>query len=387
MIACVWLPHFATELIRSTDKTLARKSLLLCDPDTTQVVARCRPSMQRGVTLNMPLHAALAAMPDASILSYSAQQVNEAYDVLLKRLRDFTDRIEPVHEDDGIQFYLDLGRLNSKQVSVLGRKIIRAVKQEIDLKAHVGIASNRFTAFAAAYVEDGLRVIPNGSEAGFLYKLPVNWLPLSREHLRRLDLFGIHQIGAFAQLPRYAVQAQFGKEALLAYQLANGVDPRPIQPHIPRRRETIMHSFDDPVETLPRLEHALYGQMMPVFDRLQREGYQIESLTVVFQTDDHKTLEQSRPIRAHRSDAVRRSLHTMLSGLSFHQGVTEFEITLNAALRPAPVQMRLFPDDIQLSHNLTLVAEQIGTESLEEAVRTQSDAPLPEDRFTFRRLA
>lgn len=387
MIACVWTPHFDTELQRSTDKKLAGKPVLLCDPDTTAVAARCRTAAERGVMLDMPLHAALAAVPDAVILSYSPQHVTEAHNALLECLRDFTDRIEPMRDGDSLLFYLDLGRLKQKQIATLGRKIIRGVKREIGLSAHVGIASNRFTAFAAAYIEDGLRMIPMGSEAGFLFLRPVDWLPLNGEHLRRLRLFGIETMGAFAKLPRYAVQAQFGKEALLAHALASGMDQRPVKPHIPRQKETGVCLFDDPVESLPNLHHALYHHVAPVFSQLGRVGYHVETLAVIFQLDDGSTIEHTRRMRVHRPDALARSLGAMLAGLSFSNGVVAFETTLTAALLPTPVQMNLFPDEVHLAHSLRLVAEQVGGENIEEAVQTRTDAPLPEDRFTIRRLA
>lgn len=94
----------------------------------------------------------------------------------------------------------------------------------------LGLAGNKFAAWAAARTaEPGGLCVVSEPEARFLAPLPVDWLPLTEETLRRLRVLGLHTLGRLAALPAVAVAEQFGAESLTAWRWARGQDERPVQ--------------------------------------------------------------------------------------------------------------------------------------------------------------
>jgi DNA polymerase-4/protein ImuB len=74
-------------------------------------------------------------------------------------------------------------------------------------------------------------MVVDGADAQeLLAPLPVEALPVSGEMLRRLHLFGIERLEQLAVLPPAALQAQFGREGLLAWRLVAGEEPGRITP-------------------------------------------------------------------------------------------------------------------------------------------------------------
>ena len=71
------------------------------------------------------------------------------------------------------------------------------------MNASIGLAANRFTAGAAAAAANTstLRLVRPGEEAAFLAPLSVETVALEPETARRLDLFGLRQLGQIAVMP------------------------------------------------------------------------------------------------------------------------------------------------------------------------------------------
>jgi hypothetical protein len=89
---------------------------------------------------------------------------------------------------------------------------------------------------------------------------------------------GVRTLGALVALPRLAVVRQFGPHAGPLYDLARGVDPRPVHPAAPPLALERTRTFDDPLdERAPLLAHA--DQMAAeLAGLLSRRGYQAEGL-------------------------------------------------------------------------------------------------------------
>lgn len=83
---------------------------------------------------------------------------------------------------------------------------------------------------AAAYLANPTRLLRDSDAAKLLGGLPVDALPVSGEMLRRLHLFGLERLEQVGALPPAALQAQFGREGLLAWRLIHGEETGRITP-------------------------------------------------------------------------------------------------------------------------------------------------------------
>ena len=102
------------------------------------------------------------------------------------------------------------------------RRLLREVEAE-GYRARVGVAPDRFTAWAAARCGDAaVTVVRRGEAARFLAPLPLELLPLADEVRALLRAAGVHTLGAFAALPRPSL----ARPAAIDYQkLARGEGP------------------------------------------------------------------------------------------------------------------------------------------------------------------
>ncbi|HZS02602.1 MAG TPA: hypothetical protein VFE37_28065 [Chloroflexota bacterium] len=113
--------------------------------------------------------------------------------------------------------------------------LVDALAASTGYVAAVGVADGRGAAAIAARraAAGAMAWVPPGETAAYLAPLPAAWLPVSAEMRRRLELLGLRTIGALAALPVGAVQAQFGPEGRLAWEIAHGRDRRPLAPRTP----------------------------------------------------------------------------------------------------------------------------------------------------------
>ena len=127
----------------------------------------------------------------------------------------------------------------------LARKIIDVVAC-LGFACQVGVADGLFAAQLAARADVAVIVAPGGTPA-FLAPHPVGSLgdPELADLLSRL---GIRTLGEFAALPAAEVANRFGFTGALAYQLARGLDPRPLVPRLPSVDLSVSVAFDPPVE-------------------------------------------------------------------------------------------------------------------------------------------
>jgi hypothetical protein len=122
--------------------------------------------------------------------------------------------------------------------------------------------------------------LPPGEERAFLSPLPISVLPADPEVQRRLVLLGVRTLGALAALPRPAIVRQFGAPAGPLYDLARGVDPRPVLPGAPPLQLARACAFEDPLADRSRLLAHAARMATELAGQLSRRGYQAEGLRI-----------------------------------------------------------------------------------------------------------
>src|SRR5581483_11441776 len=164
--------------------------------------------------------------------------------------------------------------------------LVDALAASTGYVAAVGVADGRGAAAIAARraAAGAMAWVPPGETAAYLAPLPAAWLPVSAEMRRRLELLGLRTIGALAALPVGAVQAQFGPEGRLAWEIAHGRDRRPLAPRTPPCIPSAALAFDTPCADRAQLLAAVEE----LVDRALREvppGQVVGSLQLVLELE------------------------------------------------------------------------------------------------------
>lgn len=275
-VSCVWLPQLPlrVELLRHPAWD-GRPLVLGTGPGERKVVRLCSPEAEdAGIRPGLPLREVLSLCRDAIIVQPDPVRIATVLEEVLNRLR----RVSPVVEPDGDRMFLGLRGLRGVyggDLGLLGRSIRSAVPQL--LHPRVGVAGNKFTALIAARTAapSTMRVVRAAEAVTFLASLPVGYLPLGPEMLRRFDLLGLHTIADLAVLPFSAVQAEFGPIGARAWLLANGHADEPVIPSrfVPSVQASLR--FDNPLSSTEAVFAALNHILARAFDNPVLRGRSI----------------------------------------------------------------------------------------------------------------
>ena len=128
---------------------------------------------------------------------------------------------------------------------------------------------------------------PRGSERSFLAPLSLaDHLPIDSDMTARLKRFGLRTMADFAAMPLAAVEAQFGKEGLVALRLARGEDSRPLVPWEPPQRMEESSRLDPPVDNLEPLLFVARGLVDRLGTRLMEGGHAATVVRLQLELED-----------------------------------------------------------------------------------------------------
>ena len=317
----------------------------------------------------------------------------EAYERLWEALGAFSPAVEGSLDDPG-HFVLDAAGVSPRYGDEAGwaRAVLAAVREQGGIRARLGIASSRFAAEVAAQAAPtgaGYRIV-SGPDARFLAPLPVEFLPLTPEALRRLRLLGLSTMGRLAALSRSAVAEQFGPESLTAWHWARGKDERPVEG---RRCQsfTASHLFEVPevryealLEVAARLaERALAD--LPV----ARPAWAVGRVAVQALTVEGDAWARDVALNASPGpETLRGVLGRLLAHLSGEgSGISELEVLL-VGLEPAGGrQLQLFEaqeSDRQWAQIVRQLSRKHSPDRLVHAEMIDPDAAILPQRYAFR---
>ena len=213
---------------------------------------------------------------------------------------EHTDLIEPLSLDEA---YLDV--TENKQAIPYARDLARAIRARIrevtGLNASAGISYNKFLAKMASDLNkpNGQAVIPPGKGEAFVAGLPVRkFHGIGPATAARMEKLGIATGADLRARPLAELQAAFGKAALWYYQIARGIDLRPVEPFRPRKSIGSEDTFaEDLFDAVPaRSEIGKLAQK--VWRIAVDKQLQARTLTLKVKFADFRQITRSRTLSA-----------------------------------------------------------------------------------------
>lgn len=384
MLSCLWVPHFAAAVERLHNPPLRGAPLLLLSGGRVQhVIAADALAARVGVTPKMSLRHARMLTPDAQTVTAREAAYQRVAGDLAELLLGFANRAELDAQSTDAAFFIAADADTAAPA-------LNALVDALGAPVHCGIAANKLTAhIAAVRGGDTLTRVPAGDEAAFLAPHPVTLLPLDKAMARRLPLLGIHTLGQYAALPRLAAWEQFGLHGRWLHDLANGMDPRPLEPYLPPQRLSLRHGFEPPIHERGPLEAVLGRLAAQLGERLA--GQSAARMTLLLRLSDGTLTEAStqpaEPITAAPLRITRRALD-LLAQIVVAAPVETVTLRLDDVQAPQPRQLSLFEHMAAQRHLKTLVPRWMRrhpqTAFYYGEVHSESPHALPEDRAGLR---
>jgi DNA polymerase-4 len=251
-----------------------------------------------GVHSAMPTARALQLCPEAIVLPPRMDYYAEVSRQIRQIFDRYTPLVEPLSLDEA---FLDV-RGSEKLFGPapgIGRRIKQDIKRELRLVASVGVAPNKFLAKIASDLQkpDGFLIVEPGRVQEFLDPLPIGRLwGVGRAAEGVLERLGVRTIGQLRAEPVELVRQHFGKAGDHLWELAHGVDERPVVPD--REAKSISHetTFATDIEDLEVLRAWLLELTEQVARRLRRHQLRGRTVQLKLRFADFCTITRSRTL-------------------------------------------------------------------------------------------
>ena len=247
-IACVLITHLPMKAEQRRRSDLRGKPVIIVERSGSKhQVLDCSPE-STGVTPGMPLQEALSRCKDATLLQADAPYYHTVFDRIVQLLMQKSPVVEKAELGCAYVGLNGLEEMYGGEARLVA-SLLQTAPHSLDPR--VGVAEGKFPAYVAALVSGaGQATRVPADTAGFLGGFPIDLLPISWSRKVRLHGFGLHTIGHLASLSIGAVQAQFGTEGKMAWELANGIDRSQLLPY--KQEESVSEhlTFPSPAATL-----------------------------------------------------------------------------------------------------------------------------------------
>ncbi len=311
-----------------------------------------------GVFSAMPSGQARRLCPEAVFLPGDHAHYGEVSGRVMAIFRSYTPLVEPLSLDEA---FLDV--TGARRALGEGARIGEDIRVEVlareGLTCSVGVAATKMIAKMASEAAKpraaptgpvpgaGVRVVAAGDERAFLRPLPARALwGVGPATLARLERLGVRTVGDIADLPEAALVGALGPTTGRHLgRLANGVDPRRVEPD--QRAKSIGHEETFPVDRhdADTLGREVVRMADAVAWRLRRDDQAARTVTLKVRFGDFRTITRATTLAApvDEGPALARAAQALLAQVDTAPGVRLLGVTASG-LVPATARQLTFDD-------------------------------------------
>ena len=244
----------------------------------------------RGIRTGMALVRAKVLCPDAVFLKGDYDHYQAVSQIFQEVYLKYTPKVEFTSLDDA---YLDLSGAVHLYPSVewAAEAICEEVYRKTGVSLSVGIGSSKVIARIASDLKKpgGIVHVAPDQEKEFLAGLPVDSLPgIGRIAKERLVDLRIFRVGELARLPKIIVEQLFGKNGLKIWELANGIDERPVKRRIIPRQISRETSLEEDTSNTELVSGILQYLTERIAKKLREEELVCRTVSVKIGYSDFK---------------------------------------------------------------------------------------------------
>jgi DNA polymerase IV len=260
-----------------------------------------------GVRSAMPMARAVRLCPQLAVVPPDFARYRAVSEQVMAILRECTPLVEPLSLDEA---YLDVtdNLWGEPFASTVARRLKAMILEKTALTASAGVAPNKFLAKIASGWKkpDGLTVISPERVEEFLQQLPVDALwgvgPVTAKKLRDAGIIRLVDVRtADAELLRKTV----GSLAEWLQQLANGNDPRAVEPDRPAKSASSENTYASDLTDLERMRAELAGMARELAGWLERHALLARTVTIKVRYADFRTVTRSHTLSQPTGEAER----------------------------------------------------------------------------------
>jgi DNA polymerase-4 len=296
------LDSFFVSIERLANSALIGKPVIIGGFSGRGVVASCSyEARQFGVHSAMPVRMAKQLCGDAVFIRGDM----ERYSLYSRLVTEIIADSAPVYEKASIdEHYLDITGMDRffgslKWAHELRQRIIR----ESGLPISFGLSVNKTVSKIATGESkpNGELYIPPREVKPFLLPLSIRKIPMiGPKSYRLLRSMGVSTIRTLSEIPPEMLVQVMGKNGLVIWKKANGIDPSPVVPYHEQKSVGTERTFEQDTTDLPFLRHTLLAMVEKTAFELRTKQKLTGCITIKirYANFDTHTLQRHLPYTA-----------------------------------------------------------------------------------------
>ncbi len=293
------LDTFFVSVERLLNSGLEGKPVIIGGMSDRGVVSSCSYEARRyGVHSAMPMKMARSLCSEAIVIRGDM----DAYSRYSRMVTDIIAERAPVYEKASIdEHYLDITGMDRffgcmQWTRELRQRIIR----ETGLPISCGLSVNKTVSKIATgeAKPNGEIEIPGMGVKGFLSPLSIRKIPMiGNQTFHRLRSMGIATIGTLGQVPMEMMESLLGKNGIVIWKKANGIDPTPVVQYSERKSIGSERTFQRDTMDVAGLHDLLTSMVEKLAFQLRKEEKLTSIVTVKirYSNFDTHTLQKRVP--------------------------------------------------------------------------------------------
>lgn len=276
------LDTFFVSVERLQNSKLVGRPVIIGGTSDRGVVSSCSYEARRyGVHSAMPMKMARMLCNEAIIVRGDM----DSYSRYSRMVTDIIAEQAPVYEKASIdEHYLDITGMDRffgclQWTGELRERIIR----ESGLPISFGLSVNKTVSKIAtgeAKPNRGIE-IPPSTVPGFLSPLSIRKIPMiGNKTYHLLRSMGVSDIGTLRMIPREMIEGLLGKNGIVIWKKANGIDPTPVMQYSERKSIGTERTFDKDTMDMNGLKDLLVSMVEKLTFQLRREEKLTSLVTV-----------------------------------------------------------------------------------------------------------
>jgi len=268
------------------------------------VAAASYEARKYGVRSAMPSVIAKKLCPELIFVKHNFERYNEVSSQVFEIFKDYTDIIEPLSIDEA---FLDVttDKKNIRSATVIARALRKEIKERTGLTASAGISVNKFLAKIASDINkpDGFFVIRPEMAEKFIEALPVEkFYGIGKVTAQKMHNLGIHNGSDLKKWDQVSLIRNFGKAGAFFYDIARGIDDRPVEPDQERKSVGTELTYEKDLTTRFEIIAELYKLEKELMERLGHAEATGRTITLKVKFSDFRQITRSKTLQNYIRD-------------------------------------------------------------------------------------
>lgn len=266
------------------------------DPESRGVVAACSYEARKfGIHSAMASSIAYRLCPHAIFIRGHFDEYHAVSEEIHEIFHDYTDIVEPLSLDEA---YLDVteNKAGHHYATSIAREIRNKIFRRTGLTASAGVSYCKFLAKVASdyHKPDGLTVIIPEKANAFIEDLPIGkFFGIGKVTERKMLQLGIHTGRDLKRLNLSDLTRLFGKTGEYYYDIAHGIDDRPVETDYIRKSIGKEETFERDLDDIGEMHAILKSLSWRVADSLVNHEIRGRTVTLKVKYADFTCVSRS----------------------------------------------------------------------------------------------